>query len=199
MFADLRRDCATELLELNAPGYAVGGLSVGEPRSFSLEMTEVTDAFAAARPAALCHGRRHAGGATRIRCAWRGHDGLRAPFAQCPQWLPVYFQGRVMIKQARYRDDPAPLDSQLPVLYLPYLLAGLLASSVSGGRNAVSTLATIHNLKYYLDMMRQIRQAILLGTFRAYLDRAPQSGGRIELDRSSAVLLNSFPNDELLV
>ncbi len=42
MFADLRRDCATELLDLNAPGYAIGGLSVGEPRSLSLEMTEVT-------------------------------------------------------------------------------------------------------------------------------------------------------------
>ncbi len=42
MFADLRRDCATELLELNAPGYAIGGLSVGEPRSLSMEMTEAT-------------------------------------------------------------------------------------------------------------------------------------------------------------
>ncbi len=42
MFADLRRDCATELVELDAPGYAIGGLSVGEPRSLSMEMTEVT-------------------------------------------------------------------------------------------------------------------------------------------------------------
>src|SRR5207237_3483916 len=42
MFADLRRACVAELLPLDAPGYAIGGLSVGEPRSLSLEMTEVT-------------------------------------------------------------------------------------------------------------------------------------------------------------
>ena len=42
MFADLRRDCATQLLDLDAPGYAIGGLSVGEPRELSMEMTEVT-------------------------------------------------------------------------------------------------------------------------------------------------------------
>ena len=42
MFADLRRACAEELLELDAPGYAIGGLSVGEPRSLSMEMTEAT-------------------------------------------------------------------------------------------------------------------------------------------------------------
>src|SRR5215469_9364909 len=45
MFADLRRGCAEELLELEADGYAVGGLSVGEPRALSLEMTEVTAAL----------------------------------------------------------------------------------------------------------------------------------------------------------
>jgi queuine tRNA-ribosyltransferase len=42
MFADLRRHCAEELVKLEADGYAIGGLSVGEPRSLSLEMTEVT-------------------------------------------------------------------------------------------------------------------------------------------------------------
>src|SRR5580698_9720362 len=42
MFPDLRRACAEHLLELNADGYAIGGLSVGEPRALSLEMTELT-------------------------------------------------------------------------------------------------------------------------------------------------------------
>src|SRR5512146_465737 len=42
MFADLRRHCADELLSLDAEGYAIGGLSVGEPRALSLEMTEIT-------------------------------------------------------------------------------------------------------------------------------------------------------------
>ena len=46
MYQDLRAECADQLLELDAEGYAIGGLSVGEPRPLSLEMVEVT------RPAA---------------------------------------------------------------------------------------------------------------------------------------------------
>ncbi len=58
MYPDLRRECAAELTELEADGYAIGGLSVGEPRDLSLEMVEATGAAPAARPAALRHGRR---------------------------------------------------------------------------------------------------------------------------------------------
>ena len=43
MFADLRRECAAQLVELDADGYAIGGLSVGEPRPLSLEMVEATE------------------------------------------------------------------------------------------------------------------------------------------------------------
>ncbi len=42
MCPDLRRECATRLVELNAEGYAIGGLSVGEPRPLGKEMTEAT-------------------------------------------------------------------------------------------------------------------------------------------------------------
>ena len=42
MYADLRAECARELVDLDAPGYAIGGLSVGEPRDLSQEMTEAT-------------------------------------------------------------------------------------------------------------------------------------------------------------
>ena len=60
MFPDLRRECAAALLDLDADGYAIGGLSVGEPRPLSLEMVEATERHPAARPAALRHGRGHA-------------------------------------------------------------------------------------------------------------------------------------------
>src|SRR5205085_8147500 len=42
MFPDLRAECAHELIALNAPGYAIGGLSVGEPRALSLEVADAT-------------------------------------------------------------------------------------------------------------------------------------------------------------
>ena len=49
MFADLRRECAAALVDLDADGYAIGGLSVGEPRPLSLEMVEATRRHSAAR------------------------------------------------------------------------------------------------------------------------------------------------------
>ena len=61
MFADLRRECCAELVDLDADGYAIGGLSVGEPRPLSLEMVEVSEALLPARPAPLRHGSRDAG------------------------------------------------------------------------------------------------------------------------------------------
>ena len=91
MYRDLRGECAGELTELDADGYAIGGLSVGEPRAMSLEMPEA-GAAAAARPAAVRHGRRDARGTARIRGPRRGHDGLRAALAQRPQRLPVHFR-----------------------------------------------------------------------------------------------------------
>src|SRR5579863_1779317 len=78
--------------------------------------------------------------------------------------------GKVLIKQARYKDDPAPLDVNCPCLTCRTYSRAYLRHLFQAGEMLFSTLATIHNLKFYLDMMRQMRQAILLGRFRAYLD-----------------------------
>ena len=78
--------------ELDADGYAIGGLSVGEPRPLSLEMVEATEDDPAARQAALRHGRGNAGRTAGVRGARRGHDGLRAAVAQRAQRLPVYLR-----------------------------------------------------------------------------------------------------------
>jgi queuine tRNA-ribosyltransferase len=170
MFADLRRDCATELLELNAPGYAIGGLSVGEPRSLSMEMTEATTPLLPAdRP-------RYVMGVGMPRelpeYVARGVDMMDCvlPSRNARNGCLFTSTGRVIIKQARYRDDPAPLDSQCQCLTCRTYSRAYLRHLFQAGEMLFSTLATIHNLKYYLDMMRQMRQAILLGRFRAYLD-----------------------------
>ena len=90
MFADLRRRCATELVDLDADGYAVGGLSVGEPRPLSLEMAEATRDILPRGPAALRHGSRDAGRTAGVRGPRHRYDGLRAAFAQRPQRLALY-------------------------------------------------------------------------------------------------------------
>jgi len=78
--------------------------------------------------------------------------------------------GRVVIKQARYRDDPGPLDAKCACYTCRTYSRAYLRHLFQAGEILFATLATLHNLKYYLDRMRQIRQAILLGSFRDYLD-----------------------------
>src|SRR5579863_692329 len=175
MFADLRRDCATELLELNAPGYAIGGLSVGEPRSLSMEMTEATTPLLPAdRP-------RYVMGVGMpeelAEYVARGVDMMDCvlPSRNARNGCLFTFAGRVIIKQARYKDDPAPLDANCQCLTCRSYSRAYLRHLFQAGEMLFSTLATIHNVKYYLDMMRQMRQAIQVGRFRTYLDNVRAS------------------------
>ena len=174
MFADLRRALrATSCSNSTRDGYAIGGLSVGEPRALSLEMAEVTAPLLPARPAALRHGRRHAGGAAGIRRARRRHDGLRAAVAQCPQRIPVYVaKAEWSSNRRRYKERSAARGSRTAAaITCRNFLARLSAAPVSGRARSCSRRSrrcTICN--GYLDIMREIRQAILLGRFPEYLD-----------------------------
>ena len=175
MFADLRRDCAAELLELNAPGYAIGGLSVGEPRSLSMEMTEVTTPFLPRDRPRYVMG---VGMPEELpEYVARGVDMMDCvlPSRNARNGCLFTASGRVIIKQARYKADPAPLDANCRCLTCRTYSRAYLRHLFQAGEMLFSTLATIHNLKYYLDMMRQMREAILLGRFRAYLDSVRNS------------------------
>jgi queuine tRNA-ribosyltransferase len=170
MFTDLRRDCATQLLELNAPGYAIGGLSVGEPRPLSMEMTEVTTPLLPRERPRYVMG---VGMPPELpEYVARGVDMMDCvlPSRNARNGSIFTSTGRVSIKQARYKDDPGPLDPNCQCITCRTYSRAYLRHLFQAGEMLFSTLATIHNLKYYLDMMRQMRQAILLGRFRAYLD-----------------------------
>ena len=170
MFADLRRACVAELTDLDAPGYAVGGLSVGEPRSLSLEMTEATVKL-------LPHDRpRYVMGVGMPEelpeYVARGVDMMDCvlPSRNARNGYLFTSSGRVVIKQARYRDDRAPIDPNCHCYTCRTYSRAYLRHLHQAGEILFATLATLHNLQYYLDIMRQIRQAIKLGTFPAYLD-----------------------------
>jgi len=175
MFADLRRECATELLELQAPGYAIGGLSVGEPRSLSMEMTEVTTPLLPRDRPRYVMG---VGMPEELpEYVARGVDMMDCvlPSRNARNGCLFTSNGRVIIKQARYKGDSGPVDPNCPCLTCRTYSRAYLRHLFQAGEMLFSTLATIHNLKYYLDMMRQMRQAILLGRFRAYLDSVRNS------------------------
>jgi len=170
MFADLRRACVAELLALDAPGYAIGGLSVGEPRSLSLEMTEATAPLLPKDRPRYVMG---VGMPEELpEYVARGVDMMDCvlPSRNARNGCLFTSAGRVIIKQTRYKDDPAALDPDCTCYTCRTYSRAYLRHLFQAGEILFATLATLHNLHFYLDRMRQIRQSILLGRFRAYLD-----------------------------
>ena len=169
MFPDLRRDCAAELLALDADGYALGGLSVGEPRPLSLEMVEATEpllprdrpryAMGVGMPAEL------------PEYVARGVDMMDCvlPSRNARNGCLFTTLGRVVIKHARYKDDPNPIDDRCPCYTCRNFSRAYLRHLFLAGEILFASLATRHNLQRYLDIMREIRHAIILGRFPEYL------------------------------
>lgn len=165
MYADLRGECATRLLELDAEGYAMGGLSVGEPRALSLEMVE------AAAPLLPRERPRYVMGVGSPeelpQYVARGVDMMDCvlPSRNARNGCLFTSAGRVIIKHARYRDDRRPLDEACSCYTCRDYSRAYLRHLFQAGEILYSTLATIHNLRHYLDIMARIRQSIRLGTF----------------------------------
>ena len=169
MFEDLRRQCTHELLPLEAEGFAIGGLSVGEPRALSLQMTElVTGILPKGRPRYVMGvgmpeelPEYVAHGVDMMDCVM--------PTRNARNGCLFTTRGKVLIKQARYRDDSRPLDEDCGCYTCRTFSRAYLRHLFTVGEILFSTLATLHNLTHYLDIMRQMRKAILFGSFPEFL------------------------------
>jgi queuine tRNA-ribosyltransferase len=169
MFTDLRRECATALLDLDSPGYAVGGLSVGEPRPLSMEMVEATeDILPRSRP-------RYAMGVGMPdelpQYVARGIDMMDCvlPSRNARNGYLFTSEGRVIIKHARYKDDQRPLDPRCSCYTCSHYSRAYLRHLFLSGEILFAMLATRHNIRRYLDIMGEIRHAIISLTFPEYL------------------------------
>jgi queuine tRNA-ribosyltransferase len=78
-------------------------------------------------------------------------------------------QGKLIIKQSQYREDPRPVDGMCSCYTCRTFSRAYLRHLFQAGEMLFSTLATIHNLAHYLDIMRRMRKAILFGTFPEFL------------------------------
>ena len=162
-FADLRRESARQLLEIDFPGYAVGGLAVGEPHGMTCEMTaEVTALLPKEKPRYLMGVGRPEQIADYVALGIDMMDCVlptRAARHAC-----VYTsEGRVLIKTARYAQDEKPLDPNCTCSVCRRYTRAYLRHLFAAGEPSAAILATHHNVHFYLDLMRQIREAIEFG------------------------------------
>ncbi|MGB8769222.1 MAG: tRNA guanosine(34) transglycosylase Tgt, partial [Candidatus Korobacteraceae bacterium] len=169
MFPDLRRESAQRTVELDFPGYAIGGLSVGEPRPMTYEMVDAAMPFlpqdkprylmGVGTPEEIVH--YVAMGVDMMDCV--------LPTRAARHGLLFTSKGRITIKNARYATDDGPLDPTCRCKVCARYSRAYLRHLYASNELLAQVLNTIHNLAYYLDTMRRVRQAILLGEFASFL------------------------------
>jgi len=167
-FADLLRTSARQLLELDFQGYAVGGLAVGEPHATTCEMTGVaTELLPRERPRYLMGVGRPEQIADYVALGIDMMDCVlptRAARHAC-----IYTsEGRVLIKNARYAADQGPLDPVCACVVCKRYTRAYLRHLFHAGEITAAILATHHNVHFYLDIMRQIREAIGFGNLAKF-------------------------------
>jgi queuine tRNA-ribosyltransferase len=177
MYVDMRRESAERLVELDLPGYAIGGLSVGEPRQNTREIIEATLPFLPAdRP-------RYVMGVGYpeeiVEYAAMGVDMMDCviPTRAARHGLLFTSEGRVNIKNQRYAEDQNPPDLACDCMVCrrytrAYLRHLAMAKEPLGG-----ALNSIHNLSVYLDTMQAVRDAISLGTLTELVLRTRERAG----------------------
>jgi queuine tRNA-ribosyltransferase len=167
-FADLRQASASQLLELDFPGYAVGGLAVGEPHSSTCEMTnEVTALLPADRPRYLMGVGKPEQLADYVALGIDMMDCVLPTRAARHACLYTR-EGRVLIKNARYAADTRPIDPQCSCSVCGRYTRAYLRHLFVAGEITASILATHHNIHFYLDIIRQIREAIEFGNLAKF-------------------------------
>jgi len=162
-FPDLRRESARQLLELEFPGYAVGGLAVGEPHETTCEMAaEVTALLPQERPRYLMGVGRPEQIADYVA---RGIDMMDCvlPTRAARHACLYTSEGRVLIRNARYIEDQRPIDPRCTCAVCRRYTRAYLRHLFAAGEITAAFLATHHNVHFYLDIMRQIREAISFG------------------------------------
>ena len=160
MYESERKRAVEEIVDIGFDGYALGGLSVGEPRQ---QMYDLTEFSAALLP--QDHARYVMGVGTPedlVECVYRGVDMFDCvmPTRNARNGMLFTSKGRLVIKNARFKDDPRPIDEQCSCYTCRHYSRAYLRHLYMAREILSSQLHTIHNLHYFVNLMTEIRQAV---------------------------------------
>jgi len=165
VFADLRSASAAEVIQYDAAGYAIGGLSVGEPEEQMYEMTEiVTDILPADRPRYLM------GVGTPVNIlesVSRGIDMFDCviPTRNGRNGMLFTRRGILNIRNQKWKDDFSPVDADGTIFADTQYSRAYLRHLVISGEILGAQIATLHNLSFFIWLMEEARKKITEGTF----------------------------------
>ncbi len=165
MYKDLRIECANRLVDMDFPGYAVGGLSVGEPKELMYEMLDITLEHLPQNKA------RYLMGVGTPDClvegVMRGIDMFDCvyPTRVARNGTAMTWNGRLVIKNAQYEHDFHPIDEHCNCYTCRNYSRAYIRHLVRVNEIFGLRLLTIHNLHFLIDFVRQMRQSIMEDRF----------------------------------
>ncbi len=166
-YIDLRRESAERLVEMDFDGYAIGGLSVGEPRHLTLEMiAEVLPLLPKDKPRYVM-GVGYPDEIEQYACLGVDMMDCVLPTRAARHGLLFTSEGRMTIKNKQYAEDQNPPDPACNCMVCRRYTRAYLRHLMQCGEPLAATLNTIHNLAYYLGIMQRVRQTLGSGDAQA--------------------------------
>ncbi|MEE8575021.1 MAG: tRNA guanosine(34) transglycosylase Tgt [Thermodesulfobacteriota bacterium] len=168
MYADFRKESAEAIVDIGFDGYAIGGLSVGEDTELMYEMIEATV------PKLPKESPRYLMGVgtpeNLVEAVARGIDMFDCvmPTRNARNGTLFTKRGKLGIKNNCHRDDPAQVDSECACYTCRNYSRAYLRHLYMSGEILASRLATVHNLFYYAELMKGMREAISEGSFAEF-------------------------------
>lgn len=164
VYADLRQESTKRLVDMDFPGYAIGGLSVGEPKEAMFELVELsTEILPEGKPRYLMGVGTPADIARAVALGIDMFDCV-LPTRLGRTGTAFTSVGKVNLRHAKYADDPLPLDPNCDCLTCRRHSRAYLRHLFKAGEATGPRLVTWHNLHYYLRLMERLRDAIVQGT-----------------------------------
>ncbi len=175
---DLRRQSVEALLRHDFPGYAIGGLAVGEPKSAMFETLEGTAALLPPERPRYLMGVGFPDDI--VEAVSRGVDMFDCvmPTRNARNGTVFTWDGKLVVKNRAYAEDPRPIDESCSCYTCRTFSRGYLRHLFQAGELLGPRLATLHSLTFYQALMQAMRESILEGRFdewrRAFLPRFRQ-------------------------
>ena len=171
MFEDLREESARNLNDIGFDGYAIGGLAVGEPQQKMFEVLDYsTDFFSKDKP-------RYLMGVGKpsdiVGAVLRGIDMFDCviPTRSGRNGQAFVENGTINLKNAQYQLDKNPIDQACSCYCCSNYSKGYLSHLVRSNEILASMLITLHNVYFYISLMKKIRMLIKRGEFKAFAEK----------------------------
>ena len=167
-FDGLRIECADRLVDMDFPGYAIGGVSVGEGDDLMYQALDVTvPRLPAAKP-------RYVMGVgtplNLVECIGRGVDMFDCvmPTRNARGACAFTAQGKVRLRNLRYRDDTRPIEETCDCYACRHTSRGALRHLFMAREMAAAVLTSIHNVTFYQRLVARCREAIVEGRYARF-------------------------------